>query len=189
MYLKLFWAFFQIGLFSIGGGYAALPLIQDKIVEVNGWLTMSEFADLIALSQMSPGPIGTSSAIFAGIKVQGILGGIAAMLGSIVPSFIIVLVLAFLYYKYRNLRVLQGALKSIRPAVAALITSAGITILTLALFGEEKVSLPNLDYQALIIFIIAFFAVRVNKGRINIVWIMLGSGVLGLLEYFLLHRI
>jgi chromate transporter len=104
IYLKLFWAFFQIGLFSIGGGYAAMPLIQNQVVDTYGWLNMSEFADIITISQMTPGPISINSATFVGTRIAGIWGAIIATLGCILPSCAIVLLLAILYRKYKNLK-------------------------------------------------------------------------------------
>ena len=94
IYLQLFLSFLQIGLFSFGGGYAAMPLIQGQIVDAHGWLTMSEFTDLITISQMTPGPIAVNSATFVGINIAGIPGAIVATIGCILPSCIIVTLLA-----------------------------------------------------------------------------------------------
>ena len=99
IYLQLFWSFIQIGMFSFGGGYAAMPLIQGQVVTDHGWLTMSEFTDLITISQMTPGPIAVNSATFVGLKIAGIPGAVVATLGCILPSCIIVTVLAKLYLK------------------------------------------------------------------------------------------
>ena len=129
IYLQLFWSFIQIGMFSFGGGYAAMPLIQGQVVTDHGWLTMSEFTDLITISQMTPGPIAVNSATFVGLKIAGIPGAVVATLGCILPSCIIVTVLAKLYLKYRSMDMLQGVLRSLRPAVVAMIASAGILIL------------------------------------------------------------
>ena len=90
IYLQLFLSFFQIGLFSFGGGYAAMPLIQGQIVKIHGWMTMSEFTDLITISQMTPGPIAVNSATFVGLRVAGYVGAVVATLGCILPSCIIV---------------------------------------------------------------------------------------------------
>ena len=102
IYLQLFISFFKVGLFSFGGGYAALPLIQDQIVTNNGWISMEEFTHLITISQMTPGPIAINAATFVGIKVAGLPGAILATVGCIAPSCIIVTILAILYLKYRN---------------------------------------------------------------------------------------
>ena len=97
MLLKLFWSFFQIGLFSIGGGYAAMPIIQHQVVEINGWLSMIEFGDVVTISQMTPGPIAINSATFVGTRIAGLPGAIIATIGCVTPSIIIVLTLAYIY--------------------------------------------------------------------------------------------
>lgn len=94
IYLQLFWSFFQIGLFSIGGGYAAILLIQNQVVDVHNWLSLTEFTDLITISQMTPGPIAINSATFVGIRIAGFGGAIVATIGCILPSCIIVFLLA-----------------------------------------------------------------------------------------------
>ena len=124
IYIRLFFAFFQIGLFSFGGGYAAVPLIQHQIVETNHWLEMSQFADLITIAEMTPGPIAINSATFVGQQIAGFPGAVICTLGCIFPSFIIVLLLSFLYMKYRNLKTMQGILTGLRPAIVAMIACA-----------------------------------------------------------------
>lgn len=121
IYWQLFWSFFQIGLFSIGGGYAAMPLIQHQVVEVHPWLTMAQFSDIITISQMTPGPISINSATFVGLQVGGIPGAVIATIGNVLPSCIIVLSLAFAYYRYRKLRLIKGVLLQLRAAVVAMI--------------------------------------------------------------------
>ena len=141
IYLQLFWSFFQIGLFSIGGGYAAMPLIQNQVVSIHGWLNMTEFADIVTIAEMTPGPIAINSATFVGTKVAGLAGAIVATVGCVFPSCVIVLTLAFVYYRYRSLSLVQGVLGGLRPAVVAMIASAGLSILLLALFDPDV----NLD--------------------------------------------
>ena len=125
VYLELFWSFLQIGLFSFGGGYAAMPLIQGQVVTEHGWLSMAEFTDLVTISQMTPGPIAVNSATFVGIKIAGIPVALIATAGCILPSCIIVMVVARLYLKYRKLEMLQGILNSLRPAVGTMNALAG----------------------------------------------------------------
>ena len=108
IYLQLFWSFFQIGLFSFGGGYAAVPLIQSQIVETNQWLSMGQFADLITIAEMTPGPIAINSATFVGTQVAGLPGAVIATFGCVFPSFVLVLLLSFLYIRYRNLKGMPG---------------------------------------------------------------------------------
>lgn len=182
IYLKLFLSFFQIGLFSIGGGYAALPLIQNQIVEINGWLTLTEFVDIITIAEMTPGPIAINAATFVGMQTAGIGGAIISTMGCITPSIIIVLTLAFIYYKYRNLYIIQGILKGLRPTVVALIASAGISILLLSFFGSsESLNTENINIISVFIFLLGIFILR--KFKLNPIYIIIGSGVIGLLIY------
>lgn len=183
IYIKLFLSFLQIGLFSIGGGYAAMPLIQDQVVEMNPWLTMTEFTDLITIAEMTPGPIAVNSATFVGNHIAGIAGSLIATLGCILPSFIIVLTLAYFYLKYKNITVVQGILGGLRPAVVAMITSAGISILTLAFWGEKGISLnlSDINFVAVLLFATGLFVLR--KWKPNPIYIMLGTGMIGMVVY------
>lgn len=174
--LKLFWSFLQIGLFSFGGGYAAMPLIQGQVVTEHSWLSMAEFTDLITISQMTPGPIAINSATFVGIKIAGIPGAVAATVGCILPSCIIVTLIAKLYLKYRNMAMLQGILNSLRPAVVAMIASAGISILITAFWQDEaSVILSHTNWVMVIIFAGCIFLLR--KCRMNPIWVMILAGV------------
>lgn len=179
IYLKLFWAFFQIGLFSIGGGYAAMPLIQNRVVDAYGWLDMSEFADIITISQMTPGPIAINSATFVGTRIAGFGGAIIATLGCILPSCAIVLLLAMLYKKYKNLKYVQGILKSLHPAVVGMIASAGLAIIVQALWNGQAVSgdLSDIDFIAVALMAACIFSLR--KIKINPIFVMLGAGAIG----------
>ena len=177
IFLQLFFSFLQIGLFSFGGGYAAMPLIQGQVVTLHGWLTISEFTDLITISQMTPGPIAVNSATFVGMKIAGIPGAMVATAGCILPSCIIVTILARLYLKYRNLDLLQGVLKSLRPAVVAMIASAGILILKDAFWGSGKnISLTGTEWSMVVIFGICVLLLR--KTKMNPVWVMVLAGVI-----------
>ena len=177
IYLQLFLSFLQIGLFSFGGGYAAMPLIQGQVVTLHGWLTISEFTDLITISQMTPGPIAVNSATFVGMKIAGIPGAVVATAGCILPSCIIVTILARLYLKYRNLDLMQGVLKSLRPAVVAMIASAGILILKNAFWGSgESMSLTGTEWSMVVIFGICVLLLR--KTKMNPVWVMVLAGVI-----------
>ena len=163
IYLQLFWSFFQVSLFSVGGGYAALPLIQSQIVDTHGWLTMAEFSDLITIAEMTPGPIAINGATFVGIRCAGLPGAAIATLGYILPSCILVSVLALVYKKYRSLSLMRGVLASLRPAVVALIASAGLTVLREALFGSAALALQNVDWLSAICFVGAFLLIRFKK--------------------------
>ena len=174
---QLFLSFLQIGLFSFGGGYAAMPLIQDQVVTIHGWLSMSEFTDLVTISQMTPGPIAINSATFVGIKIAGLPGAAVATLGCILPSCIIVTLIARLYFKYRNMEIMDGVLNSLRPAVVAMIAAAGIDILVPALWEEgSEIALANTDWMMAAIFVVCVILLR--KFRMNPVWVMLLAGVM-----------
>ncbi len=186
IYLELFWSFFQIGLFSVGGGYAAMPIIEHQVVELHSWMTMQEFVDIITISQMTPGPIAVNSATFVGIQIAGLPGAIIATLGCIFPSCIIVLTLAWVYSRYRNLSVVQGVLGGLRPAVVAMIASAGLSILVLSLWNGAAVSLnpADLDWVSLLLFVGALFALR--RWKLNPIYAMLACGGVGLVLYLLI---
>ncbi len=176
IYLQLFLSFLQIGAFSFGGGYAAMPLIQSQVVDLHGWLTMQEFTDLITISQMTPGPIAVNSATFVGIQIAGPLGALVATLGSILPSCIFVTALAYIYMKYRKMSLLQGILGSLRPAVVSLIAIAGVTILISAVFtnGAVEFRADNVSVRAIIWFIIAVILLRKKKMDPILVMVLCG---------------
>ena len=184
--LKLFFAFMQVGLFSVGGGYAAIPLIQEQIVNIHKLMTLEEFSDLITVAEMTPGPISINSATFVGMRIAGIPGVLLCTLGCIIPSFCICLILAHFYYKYRTVSGVQVVLGSLRPAVVSLIASAGASILMLGLFQAElgDIVLSNLRVVELVIFVVALLILR--KYKVSAIAIILGSGVVGTLVYTLL---
>lgn len=186
IYLKLFWSFFQIGLFSIGGGYASLPLIQNQVVEINKWITMTEFANLITISGMTPGSIAVNSSAFVGTQIAGLPGALVAAFGCILPSSIIVLTLAYFYYKYKNLTIIQGVLSGLRPAIVALIASAGLSILILAFWGNKGITfhLADVNYIAVGLFTLSLLVLR--KFKTNPIYVMMGSGLVGMVIYLVI---
>ena len=188
IYIQLFISFLQIGLFSFGGGYAAMPLIQNQVVNLHHWLSLSEFTDLITISQMTPGPIAINSATFVGEKIAGVPGAIVATLGCIMPSIIIVSIIAYFYMKYRDLDSLQSVLKTLRPAVVAMIASAGVSILVTAFFGESGlIVMKNLKIQMVVIFVICM--VLLMKFKMSPVFVMILAGILNVMQYFLLSSL
>ena len=179
IYIQLFLSFLQIGLFSFGGGYAAMPLIQEQIVDTHGWLSMSEFTDLITISQMTPGPIAINSATFVGIKIAGLAGAAVATAGCILPSCVIVTLLAKIYLKYRNVKTFQSVLDSLRPAVVAMIAAAGVSILTSAFCkNADKIILAETDWSMALIFLICL--VLLIKVKWNPILVMLLAGAMKL---------
>lgn len=178
IYLQLFLSFLQIGAFSFGGGYAAMPLIQSQIVDGHQWLSASEFTNLITISQMTPGPIAVNAATFVGTQIAGPAGAVAATLGCILPSCFFVTGLAYIYTKYRKLDLLQGALNALRPAVVALIAQAGIDILITAFFrsGTLEFVSGNLSVRAVVWFVLGFVLLR--RTKLGPVPVMILCGVL-----------
>ncbi|MDR0294816.1 MAG: chromate transporter [Prevotellaceae bacterium] len=150
IYLQLFITFFKIGLFGFGGGYAMLSLIQHEIVEVNGWLTTSEFTDIVAISQMTPGPIGINAATFVGYTASGsVWGATIATIAVCLPSFIIMLLICKVLSLFRANPYFNAIFKVLRFVVVGLIASAALILVTPESF---------LDYKSVIIFVVVFFA-------------------------------
>jgi chromate transporter len=183
IYIKILFSFFKIGLFSFGGGYAAVPLIQSEIVDINHWLKLSEFVNLITIAEMTPGPIAINSATFVGLRLAGLPGALIATFGCILPSFIILLFLSYLYMRFRNLETVQGVLAGLRPAIVSLIASAGISILVLALFNSDKseIILPDFRFVEGSLFVIGLFVLR--KFKVHPILIIFGSGLIGTVIY------
>lgn len=180
IYLQLFLSFLQIGALSFGGGYAAMPLIQQQVVDLHGWLTLSEFTDLITISQMTPGPIAVNSATFVGTRIAGVSGALVATAGCVLPSCLLVSLLAWAYLRWRNLSLIQQILKALRPAVIAMIASAGVAILVTALWSEaaltsisQAISIVNV--RAIVIFVGCL--VLLIKYKRNPILVMVLAGV------------
>lgn len=183
IYLQLFLSFLQIGALSFGGGYAAMPIIQAEIVAKHGWLTMSEFSDLVTIAEMTPGPIAVNSATFVGCKIAGIPGALASTCGCILPACIIVTLIAKLYLKYRNMAVLQSVLGSLRPAVVAMIASSGVLILVSAFWGGGAVMLGGIRWTMVAIFILSYVLLR--KTKLSPIAVMVLAGCVNLLISFI----
>lgn len=183
--LKLFFGFFKVGLFSVGGGYAAIPLIQNQIVDEYHLMTLEEFADLITIAEMTPGPISINSSTFVGMRLAGIPGALICTLGCILMPFTICLILAYCYYKFRSFSGIQTLLSCLRPAVVSLISCAGLSIFTLAIFKNELVDFTpdNINPIETGLFIVCLFLLR--KFKPGAIKIILGSGVVGTLLYLL----
>lgn len=184
IYLQLFLSFLQIGLFSFGGGYAAMPLIKEQVVTQHAWLTMTEFTDLITISQMTPGPIAVNSATFVGNKIAGIPGSIVATCGCILPSCLLVTAIAWFYLKYKEMKVFQNILESLRPAVVALIGSAGIAILLEAFWENGLVKFADTRWYMIGIFGICLLLLR--RTKLNPILVMALAGGMNVLYAYLL---
>ena len=189
IYLQLFLSFLQIGLFSIGGGYAAIPLIQNQTVQIHHWLTLDEFMDLATIAEMTPGPIAINGATFVGNKVAGLLGAVVATFSNIIPSLVIVSVLSYIYARYKELPLLQAVLSALRAAVVALIASAGLNMLLQVgfggremlkeIFGNGSILWNEFRFIGLILFAGAFFILR--KFKLSPILVMVSCGVIYLI--------
>ncbi len=171
MFPALFLTFAKIGAFSFGGGYAMIPLISREVVDLRQWLTMSEFIDVIALSQATPGPIGINSATYVGYKVAGFWGSVAATLGLVAPSVAIMLILGFLFYKYRGVPLVKDIFRGIRPVVVVLIVAAALSVVPSTLTGVVPGAIAVVS-AALILGL-----------RKDPVMVLLAAGALGLILY------
>lgn len=175
--LQLFLAFFQIGALSFGGGYAALSLIQAQVIDKYGWLTVSDFSDLCAIAEMTPGPIAVNAATFTGHQTAGFAGALVATTAVILPSCLFVTLLACLYTRYRRLTLMQGILRTLRPTVVAMIFSAGLTILIPALFSGGTISFSGDSFRirSAVLFAAALLILRLRK-KTNPILVMAGCG-------------
>ena len=184
MLLDLLLTFMKIGVLAFGGGYAALPLIQDQVVNARGWMTFAEFSDLLAIDELTPGPIIVNAATFVGVKLAGIPGAVAATLGSVLPSCIIAFLFARIYLRFRDLVYFEGALAGLRAMVTGLIGTAAVSAFTATVLSPLSSSLP-FDPAAAVICALAFAAFRLLET--DPVVIMLGCGAAGLLAYGVLR--
>lgn len=183
MALDLFLSFLKIGLFSIGGGYVAMPLIQAETVTQHSWLTMQEFADLVTIAEMTPGPIALNGATFVGQRLLGLPGALIATLGFVLPSLVLMSLLTLVYLRFRAGKGMQVMLSSIRPVVVALIASAAFSLLKNALFGHATPAWAALSLPALVLCLLAFLLLRTRKASPILVMALCGGA--GLLLYLL----
>jgi len=175
--LELFLAFFKIGAFTFGGGYAMIPLIQREAVERKQWVTDEDILEIVAIAESTPGPIAVNAATFVGIQLAGFQGAILATIGAILPGCIIVLALSMLYRRYRSLTLVQGMMDGLRPVIVSTIFVAGFSILRTALFANGIMQLAALDWLSAFFFIAGF--ILLQKTHISAVGLILGTGAVG----------
>ena len=189
LFLQLFYTFFKIGLFGFGGGYAMLSMIQGEVVTRHGWISEQEFTDIVAISQMTPGPIGINSATFVGYSTlidagytpaMAVLGSATATFAVILPSFILMLIISRYFLKFQKHPVVMAVFSGLRPAVVGLLAAAA-----LLLMNSENFSSPTNDMRSFIIscliFLVVFIATR--RFKISPILMIVLSGVAGLLLY------
>jgi len=183
MIWRLILAFLQVGAFAIGGGYAAMPLIREQTVVLNPWLTAAEFADLVTIAEMTPGPIALNAATFVGMRVAGFPGALAATFGCVLPSILIVSLLSWAYTRFRSGRVMKQILGTLRPVVVALIASAAVALIqTACTAAEGGVSLAGV---LLTLAAFALLHMQVKEKRISPMLVMAGCGACGILLHAL----
>ncbi len=182
---RLFFTFLKIGLFSIGGGYAIIPLIQEQVVEQAGWISEKMFTDIITISQMTPGPLAVNTSTFVGLQIGGLWGALAATLGCVVCGVVISLFLYGFFQRHQNSTYIFEVLNGLKSASLGLIISAAATILLLAFFGTSSIKwhamLAQLDWIALILFSSILWIVR--KWKVSPILIILVSGIAGGIFY------
>ncbi|NLC26484.1 MAG: chromate transporter [Fastidiosipila sp.] len=174
---QLFLAFLEVGVTAFGGGYAALPIIQNVIVERNQWLTMTEMTDILSLSQVTPGPIAINSATFVGIRLAGIPGVIVASIATVLPQAILLFILSAFIFSGRKLTLVDRALGGLRPGVVGLIAAASVSITISAIFAGTSVL--GLDFIALAGFLIALIMRYRKLDVISVVGLGALVGLLG----------
>ena len=181
IYLQLFYTFFKIGLFGFGGGYAMLSMIQGEVVTRYGWLTPQEFTDIVAISQMTPGPIGINSATYVGFTATGsIWGSVIATFAVVLPSFILMLVISKFFLKYQKHPIVESIFNGLRPAVVGLLASAALVLMNAENFGSPTEDTYSFVIS-IIIFLIAFIGTR--KYKANPILMIIACGIAGLLLY------
>ena len=178
---KLFFASLYLSTFTFGGGYVIVTLLKEKFVDQYHWIDEEEMLDLVAIAQSSPGAIAVNSATFVGTRIAGPGGAVVATLGCILPSCIIVTLLAYIYTKYRKMSLLQGTLTSLRPAVVAMIAKAGVTILVSSFFinGALELFRENICIRMVVFFTAALVLLR--KFKMNPILVMVLCGVANML--------
>lgn len=169
--LNLFITFFKIGAFSFGGGYAMIPFIEKEVIEAHNWISATEFIDIIAISEMTPGPIAVNSATFLGYKVAGVAGSAVATLGVVLPSFIVMSMIFHFITKFKNSPYVDWVFRGIRPVVLGLIASAAVSV-AFSTF---------VDIKSVFIAVVLFYIVTFKK--FNPILAIVLAGLLGIILY------
>ena len=181
LYLQLFYTFFKIGLFGFGGGYAMISMIQAEVVTRYGWLTAQEFTDIVAVSQMTPGPIGINSATYVGFTATGSVWGSVVATGAVVlPSFILMLAISRFFLRYQRHPAVEAVFRGLRPAVVGLLASASLLLMTVDNFGSPRDDLRRF-IPSVLIFLAVFIASR--RYKVSPILLIVLCGALGLVVF------
>ena len=172
--LELFWVFFRIGLFTFGGGYAMISLIEHEIGERQGWISLDELSEVFAIAESTPGPIAINCATYVGYRRCGMAGGVCATLGVVLPSFAIIYLISLFFERFMALKVVSNAFKGIQVAVAWLIVRAGVRMIA-------RLPRRGLELAACVAASAVILAINLLGLRFSTVWLILCGGALGLL--------
>ena len=188
--LKLFWEFFKTGLFATGGGMATLPFLY-RMSETQGWFTAAQLADMVAVSESTPGPIGVNMATYVGYTTAGIPGSVIATIGLVTPSVIIILIIARVLQKFRTNKYVDAAFYGLRPCSVGLIAAAGLLVVKIALFtfdryAETHAILDALNIKAILLAAVLLVLTRGVKQvkKLHPIFFILGSALVGILFKF-----
>lgn len=173
MILQIFFSFLKIGFFCFGGGYAILPLIEKEVIIAHGWITYAQFIDIVAIAEMTPGPVAINMATFVGYRTAGIPGAIASTTGVILPSLLLTIIISRFLQMFYEVPAVQAVFRGLRPAVIALITLAAIMVI--------RTSVSIQDLGSIAILLITFSLLTFS--RVNPILVILGAGLLGLIIY------
>ncbi len=176
--LELFIEFFKIGLFSVGGGLATLPFLYD-LAERSSWMSIADISNMIAISESTPGPMGINMATYVGFLRHGVLGAITTPLGEVAPSIVIILIVAKFLQKFKESRTFKDVFYGLRPASAAMIVAAGLSIFKIAFFGE---TFKNFFWQGAILAVILYAAIK--KFKLHPVVYIGASAIIGVIFKF-----
>lgn len=190
IFMRLFWEFFKTGLFSVGGGMATLPFLY-KMSEKTGWFTASQLADMVAVSESTPGPIGVNMATYVGFTTAGVLGSLASTLGLITPSIIVILIIARVLEKFRTNKYVDAAFYGLRPCSVGLIGAAGLLVVKISLFDvslfrETGSAFDLFQWKAIILAVALVIATRYVKPlkKLHPIFFILASAAAGILFRF-----
>ena len=176
IYLQLFISYLKIGFFGFGGGYAMLSLIQNEIVEQRGWITVSQFADIVAVSQMTPGPIAINSATYIGYTIGGFWGSVVATVAVCLPALTVMLALTKFFLKLKDNRYVHGVITGMRPVVVGMIAAAAL----LLIFPEQSADSSFIDHWSWILFAATLYA---SYKKVNPILLIALSAVAGIVIY------
>ena len=189
MFFQLFWTYLKIGTFTLGGGYAMLPLIQREVVDRQAWIDEEEFLNMIALAQAAPGLIAVNSAIFIGWRIGGWRGVCGAVLGAVLPSFLIILGIAVLFREWKELPAVEAVFKGVRPAVVALIAAPLVKMARSAMGNPSRPPHKGGEFRkALPLLISLVAALLIWLGGVNPVWVIVATIVLTLITVDIRER-